>query len=103
MEKTSQNPASELERLTWLKNRLGCRDQEYWTEHEWRKKMWEDEAARRIKADREDRLFEVGIHLAEKVMDRLYELAKPWTDSYSTREPGSQKSNDQPKNGKNEQ
>ena len=103
MERTNQNPANEPERLTRLKEKLGCRNPSYWRMHQMLQKKWEDDISRRIRTDRKKRELEAITHLAINAIDGIYTIAKPLVHLYLTGKPDSQKSNDQPKDGNHEQ
>jgi len=103
MERTNQNPANELQRLTRLKEKLACRDPGYWRIHELLEKKWEDDVSRRIRTDRKKRELEAITHLAINAIDGIYTIAKPLVHLYLTGKPDSQKSNDQTKKRKHEQ
>jgi len=85
MGKKADDLVDELERLSRLGERLGCRDWGYWRRHEWLMKEWEEESARRLGNDREYRWIEVGERVGMLVIDRVSKLVKPYID-YDRRE-----------------
>ena len=86
MGKKPDDLVDELERLSRLRERLGYRDQEYWRRHARLMREWEEEAAKRLRVDRECRWIELGGRVVMQVMDRVSELVKPYIEYYFARE-----------------
>ena len=85
MGKKPDDLVDELERLSRLRERLGCRDQGYWRRDEWLTKEWEEKSMKRLRDDREYRWIEVGEGVGMLVIDRVFELVKPYIDYYFAR------------------
>ena len=76
MGRKADDLVDELGRLSRLRERLSYREQEYWRRHERLMREWEEEAAKRLRVDRECRWIELGGRVAMQVMDRVSELVK---------------------------